>query len=801
MSLIERLNRNTTHALMLGAAALLTNLLSYAINGPLAIPIGNLFLFLSAIALGLPGALFAVAVGVLPETFITGEHFHGLRMVLLFGFVGWASQSRLRIPPYAVTLLLWIFVFGPAIEVIGIPSETSIFSVPEYVVFVGLSEISLALIAGLALQNVTLYGAITRRSRVTSTADILSHATTAMAAVLMLGALALPTQTGQMLRLSVSGEEYVGLVLFILLGLLTSSMLGWWLSFYLAEHSQDGNTQNLLPQQRGNDFSGRLSDYWRRRTEVDVKNPLREKASSPPEESNVAFSPELGIIAVNRNGSVLFVNQMFRQHARVKSNGTVGVRLESLDMDPKFREAVLSLLDEIFERGPRVLELKVNNLPDQLRFFELDARRADSVGESSLAAGPDSAIITSRDITERRTVEAELLQAQKVKSLGELIGGIAHSFNNYLTTIQGQASIAMRTEDQKGRNASLNSILKASKNAGVLVRQLLDFAKEQPSFIEALDLKEMMDKQLRWLRKSVGEDYEIEYVTTNEPTDVNANPQLLMQAITNLVMNSRDAYNSEPGRIQISVHTETVDQAMASLIVGARPGDFVRIRIKDEGHGMTPQTLARAFEPLFTTKGEQGASGLGLSTTFAIVRAHDGFLSAESHPGRGTTITIYLPASEPKVAAAAEPQTVTSKSDPAPIRGDGERVLVVEDERSVRELVERMLTSLNYQVTSCASGDEAIECCRSENFDLVLVDMVMPRMRGLDLLAAIKEEKGEFPSLVMSGYGEIPAGEGVNTPFLPKPFDLQMLGEAVHNSLEGHGGMAEAGQDNENAPS
>ena len=225
---------------------------------------------------------------------------------------------------------------------------------------------------------------------------------------------------------------------------------------------------------------------------------------------------------------------------------------------------------------------------------------------------------------------------------------------------------------------------------------------------------------------------------------------------------------------------------VSDLFIGARPGDFARITIKDTGMGMSPETLARAFEPLFSTKRSKGNSGLGLSIVYSIVRAHDGFLAAESHPEKGTNITIYLPLRSIQPSAADVTLNRTSPAFPLSLdtlTGNREHILVVEDEKPVRDLVTTMLSRLGYTVVSCANGHEALARCRERDFDLVLLDMIMPQMNGIDVINHLRDAGKQTQTLLMTGYGVDVEGADPETPILSKPFDIITLGQTVKKLL------------------
>ena len=318
----------------------------------------------------------------------------------------------------------------------------------------------------------------------------------------------------------------------------------------------------------------------------------------------------------------------------------------------------------------------------------------------------------------------------------------------------------------------------------------MDFAEGEPTLFRNTDLRELMKNRQALIREMLGDHYEVTVGGAAQSVGINCDQNLILQAVTNLVLNARDSYQGKNGEIEISIDTETIPEQVSAVHVGARPGTFARLRVKDRGMGMTPDVLAHAFDPLFTTKRSAGRSGLGLSTVFAIVRAHDGFLTVESTPEKGTSVSIYLPlvaVTTPSEAVRAE---IEANRAAVQLETGKGRILVVEDESTVRELVSQMLGLLGYEVQSCASGDEAIEEFKTRSFDLVLVDMVMPRMDGPSLIQKLREINSKTNALIMTGYGESLHNGKMREPLLSKPFDLETLAKTVKKAIESGGADA-----------
>lgn len=799
MPTVRYFDRQITSAVVLGVAALLTNFLSYVLLLDHSMPAGNIFLFCSAGALGIPGAVVSGAIGIIPEALYSGDLVHGTRIFSLCLVLGFCSSALPRIPSFAISIGLWLFVYAPLAHLFA---GTPRFPAPldaSGLMMAATSEVLFTMIAGALLLNTDVWGTITHRPRHVSLQKLLIHFFTIAATVAMLAAFSLRVRPGGAASDAVLMGDVRTIVILLGMAVLLPSFMAWRLAKRLQSDSQELLELQSLHRGSAKTFSGLSSEFWRRQSS-DAHASMRPTTVIPmapgeaplsssgdmPLPSKVSGSPvqrDQGICALNRNGTVTFMNRRFKSYSGVQNNEVLGKRIESIGMNPALCSHILELMEATFKRGPKVTELKLNQLPDKLRYFEVASLKPDELEGSSLEGGPDSVIITMRDITERRVIESHLLQSQKLSSLGNLVSNIAHAFNNTLTTIAGLASFASVANDPIKISRSLNQILGSAKTAGELVRGLLDFTSGSPSNLQREDLEKVISSRLELIRKIAGENYEISFTGPEKALPVDCDPNLVMQVVTNLVVNCRDAYLGKPGSIEIELDTEHMEEFVSDLHVGARPGHFARLRVRDHGCGMSPETLSKAFDPLFTTKQTSGHAGLGLSIVHAIVRAHDGFLTVESHPERGTTVSLYFPLKSGQPEKAEKPVAQERSTLPrAHENGHQERILVVEDEQSVRELVASMLSMLGYDVTICCNGQEALERYAQTKFDLVLVDMIMPRMHGMDLVSKLKSSNDKVKALVMTGYG-VSAQSSAECGVLPKPFDIETLAHAVREAL------------------
>jgi PAS domain S-box-containing protein len=401
-----------------------------------------------------------------------------------------------------------------------------------------------------------------------------------------------------------------------------------------------------------------------------------------------------------------------------------------------------------------------------------------------------AALVFLRDITERKQTELEnhrleeqLLQAQKMESLGRLAGGVAHDFNNHLTVIAGYCDMLLgRLEPDDAMREEVEEIRAAGGRAGTLTQQLLAFSRKQIAERKPVNLNDVVAENGKMLRRLIGEQVEIATVLNPALGLVVADRGQMSQILMNLSINARDAMPSG-GRIDIETANADVDRNSALLHKDAVPGSYVLLSVSDTGVGMSPETLQHVFEPFFTTKGMGIGTGLGLSTVYGIVRQSGGWIQVDSRPGAGSQFRIYLP----RVGGvAAVPEHPTP---PVEIRGGAETVLVAEDQPEVRRLALRILRSNGYELLEASNGPQALELSRGHAgaIDLLVTDVVMPGMTGRELATRLLESRPRMKVLYVSGYTADEIGrEGVldaAVAYLPKPFTPAQLSMKVREVL------------------
>jgi len=396
------------------------------------------------------------------------------------------------------------------------------------------------------------------------------------------------------------------------------------------------------------------------------------------------------------------------------------------------------------------------------------------------------------DVTERKMMEEQLRQAQKMDAVGQLAGGVAHDFNNLLTVITSYGQFLLNAlPEQDPRRLDAHQITQAAARAASLTRQLLAFSRRQLLQPQILDLNDVIGDMERLLRRVISED--IALVTQFESAigAVKADRGQIEQVVMNLVVNGRDAMPNG-GVLAISTRVVHLDAAYARRHAGVNPGKHVVFSVRDTGVGMDAATQQRIFEPFFTTKVKGKGTGLGLSTVYGIVRQSGGHIEVRSSPGRGTTFDIILPQISATVPAKAE------HSIGAAMPRGSETVLIVEDEDAVRHIVRRVLEGQGYLILEARDGNEALRICaqRGESVDLVLSDVIMPGMGGRELSRTLAATHPTLPILFMSGYneeGEL-TGDGAElaTSVLAKPFTSETLARHVREALDRRTGARSA---------
>jgi len=404
-------------------------------------------------------------------------------------------------------------------------------------------------------------------------------------------------------------------------------------------------------------------------------------------------------------------------------------------------------------------------------------------------ADQDEAVfeIFAEDVTERRALEQQLRQSQKMEAVGRLAGGIAHDFNNLLMVISGYSEFLLeRLGGEPHLRGPAQEIASASERASSLTRQLLAFSRKQMLAPRIVNLNDIATENLKMLTRMIGEDIDLVLSPGRDLWSVRADAGQIEQVIMNLAVNARDAMPSG-GKLTIETSNVTLDEEYSRQLAPLRPGDYVMISISDTGAGMDAETQSKIFEPFFTTKGPKG-TGLGLSTVYGIIKQSGGYIWVFSEVGRGTTFKIYLP----RIASVEEPlpQFANKPAQFQKVEPGTETILLVEDEANLRYLARQYLEKQGYKVIEAADGAVAVQIAVAHDgiIHLLLTDVIMPGMNGRELAQRISEIRPNVKVLYMSGYTENVIGQDgtldAGIRLLQKPFNLRDLKVMVREVLD-----------------
>jgi len=390
-----------------------------------------------------------------------------------------------------------------------------------------------------------------------------------------------------------------------------------------------------------------------------------------------------------------------------------------------------------------------------------------------------------RDLTKTKVLESQLIQAQKMEAIGTLAGGIAHDFNNILAAIIGYAEIAKGRTEQKDLHKFLDNILSACERAKNLVRQILTFSRKAEKDVKAMNMGLLVKEGLKLLRATLPSNIEIHSNNVMKTGTVLADPTQIHQVLMNLCTNAAHAMRERGGTLRVDLENVEIKSENAYRFPDLEPGLFVKLTVSDTGIGMSPDIMSRIFDPFFTTKGLGEGTGLGLSVVYGIVRECGGTVSINSAPGIGSVFTVYIPAVE-KSGESKE------KRDDSP-SGGRERILFIDDEQALADMGQAMLEGLGYRVFSTTSSSLALKLFRSrpDRFDLIITDLTMPGMTGVDLAREFMTIRPDIPIILCTGFSELIGEEealrmGIRD-YAIKPLSMKDIARRIRKVLDSGG--------------
>ena len=513
---------------------------------------------------------------------------------------------------------------------------------------------------------------------------------------------------------------------------------------------------------------------------------LAERELKEAEEKFSLFMKNLPLVVVIRdvNGRYIYLNDEWERVMELKKEDWLGKT--PYDVFPKEdAEKLLQGDKEAIEKGKtEPIEFTLNHKSGVKwwmanRFIIYDANKKPAYVATLYIDITDK----KKAHEERERLKEQLIQAQKLESIGRLAGGVAHDYNNMLEVILGNAQLAlMQIDNKEDLKNYLQEITNAAKRSADITKQLLTFARKQISEPQVININTIIENMVKMLRRLIGEDIDLEWLLAPNLWNVFVDPIQINQIIANLCVNARDAIQSN-GIITIKTKNIVINDTYCADKPDCLPGEYVMISVIDNGIGIDSDIIDKIFEPFFTTKEIGKGTGLGLSTVYGIVKQNNGFINVYSEKGKGSTFNIYLPRYIGKDELSKESATESW------FKGNGEVILVVEDEISLLKMIQIMLERLNYKVITANTPAEALNIVKlkGESLQLVLTDFVMPVMDGLQLSEEIKKLNPDIQFVYMSGYTDrIFYDNKMNkeTNFLQKPFSITELARKIRDALE-----------------
>ena len=483
-------------------------------------------------------------------------------------------------------------------------------------------------------------------------------------------------------------------------------------------------------------------------------------------------SPDMYHI-VNRHGMIVSCNQTEADRLGYRKEELVGQPVYKL-YPRDYHDEVKKQLDHVFGRGEEVTGVEEQIVNSRGELIDVSVSSSIIYDENRRPAFMRA---VARDITEKKKLEAKIVHAQRIDSIGNLAGGISHDFNNILTSILGSTAI-MKRKMKKGDTwyRFVDIIETAARRGAALTRQLLTFARKGTVQFKPVVVNEIVEETLHLFERSIDKTITIRKELGDETYVINGDDGQIQQTILNLLINARDAM-PDGGEITITTCKEGVNTRRENVIGEQRTGEFVGIVIRDEGTGMDRYTRQHIFEPFFTTKDQGKGTGLGLSVVYGVVNSHNGFISVQSEPGHGSEFTVYFP-------IMMEGGGMHRREKRSRLPRGKETVLVVDDEEHVGEVIGGMLKNLGYKVSIVGSGQEAIELLETKKrFQAVILDMNMPEMGGRETFSRLKEIDPEVRVVISTGYtntsiDQTPLRDSIDG-FLQKPYQLEELSKTM----------------------
>jgi PAS domain S-box-containing protein len=481
-------------------------------------------------------------------------------------------------------------------------------------------------------------------------------------------------------------------------------------------------------------------------------------------------------LTINREHTIVGCNRTGASMLGCPADEVIGRPFESLFTEEQVH-FLRDTIEKMFETGTGLMGIEGQIVTGDREQVFVNLNFSLAVDEQGRVV---NARVIARDITQRKKMEQAILHAQKIDSIGQLAGGVAHDFNNILASVLGGASIMRRKlEEDSPLSKYVQIIYLAARRGSALTRQLLTFARKTETQEELVDVNSVIKETLLLFERSVPKDIAVDTRLSNELTTIKGDSGQIQQALLNVFLNARDAM-PEGGSLSISSDVVMADAHTTSNFASVKPGPFVRVRITDTGVGMEKSVQGRVFEPFFTTKNT--GTGLGLSVLYGVIQNHGGFVDVDSELGQGTTFSLYLP-------HCGEGLRTVLKERRLSIPRGHEHILIIDDEMSVCEIARDLLTELGYNVVYAYDGKAGVDLYRDRrgSIDLVLLDLNMPLMGGKETFEQLRSINPKLRIIILTGYGESAIQNGFPgeaDSFIQKPFQLEDLAVKIRQVLD-----------------
>ncbi|MFO7889167.1 MAG: response regulator [bacterium] len=490
------------------------------------------------------------------------------------------------------------------------------------------------------------------------------------------------------------------------------------------------------------------------------------------------------LFVVNSSANIVDVNQMACEKTGYSKEELLHISINDLGIGDQKENEIQDILQQLTHTRSITVEDTLQGKNGTTFPVELHIGLLSSEKDTLLLALARDITVRKQHEEEKLKLEKQLLQAQKMEDLGRLAGGVAHDFNNMLTVVQGYSEMALLNVDHSSPLYNdLKEINNAAHSAAGLTRQLLLFSRHQPMDFSLVNINTVINNLLKMLNRLLRENIVIETVLKKNVWSIWGDTGSIEQIMMNFIINAKDAIHNR-GKITIKTDNVTIDKSDIDKNTDAEPGKYVMIEVKDTGEGMDEKTMKKIFTPLFTTKEPGKGTGLGLSVVNDIVKNNNGWISVKSNTGKGSTFTVYFPACFKK-GGKVEEKTTTKLLE---LKGEGEHILLVEDENLIREFAATVLEQNGYKVTVTATAKQALEeLNKNDDFQLLFTDMILPDNTGVELANKIREIKPHIPVLLSSGYTDSnlrkTKEKEILFDFIQKPYNIVSILRSVKKIL------------------